>query len=158
MDALLRDLEGDLELARRQAGGDAVYRRWHPQPVFPRGHLPPAGEHRFAAAVVPRAGSHHGGQSRQRRGRQVRRAFRAAGINRLSLGIQSFDDACLQALGRVHNSDQARAAIEYARAAGFASFNIDLMHGLPGQTRGRRRDGFAHGARLQPRPTCPGTS
>jgi oxygen-independent coproporphyrinogen-3 oxidase len=60
--------------------------------------------------------------------------FRAAGINRLSLGVQSFDDSCLQALGRVHNSDQARAAIECARGAGFDRFNIDLMHGLPGQT------------------------
>ena len=60
-------------------------------------------------------------------------AFRAAGITRLSLGIQSFDDGRLQALGRIHNSDQARAAIEFAAAAGFDSFNIDLMHGLPGQ-------------------------
>ena len=60
--------------------------------------------------------------------------FRAAGINRLSLGVQSFDDTQLQALGRVHSSDQARAAVEYARQAGFNSFNIDLMHGLPGQT------------------------
>ena len=60
--------------------------------------------------------------------------FREAGINRLSLGIQSFDDTRLQVLGRIHDSDQARAAIEYARAAGFDSFNIDLMHGLPGQT------------------------
>ncbi|RLA55884.1 MAG: YggW family oxidoreductase, partial [Gammaproteobacteria bacterium] len=60
--------------------------------------------------------------------------FRDAGINRLSLGIQSFDDAHLQSLGRIHNSDQARAAIEFARAANFDSFNIDLMHGLPGQT------------------------
>jgi putative oxygen-independent coproporphyrinogen III oxidase len=60
--------------------------------------------------------------------------FAQAGINRLSLGVQSFDDARLQALGRIHNSDQAHAAIELARASGFASFNIDLMHGLPGQT------------------------
>ena len=60
-------------------------------------------------------------------------AFREAGITRLSLGIQSFDDSRLQALGRIHNSDQARAAIEFAAAAGFDSFNIDLMHGLPGQ-------------------------
>ena len=60
-------------------------------------------------------------------------AFRAAGINRLSLGIQSFQDEQLQALGRVHNSAQAHAAIDFARAAGFDSFNIDLMHGLPGQ-------------------------
>jgi oxygen-independent coproporphyrinogen-3 oxidase len=62
------------------------------------------------------------------------RAFREAGINRLSLGIQSFDDARLQALGRIHTRDQALVAIEFARAAGFDSFNLDLMHGLPGQT------------------------
>lgn len=61
-------------------------------------------------------------------------AFREAGINRLSLGIQSFDDAQLQVLGRVHTRDQALAAIEFARAAGFDSFNLDLMHGLPGQS------------------------
>lgn len=60
-------------------------------------------------------------------------AFREAGISRLSLGIQSFDDSHLQALGRVHTSDQAHAAIEFARSAGFDSFNLDLMHGLPGQ-------------------------
>ncbi len=59
--------------------------------------------------------------------------FRAAGINRLSLGIQSFDDRCLKALGRVHNSEQAEAAIAMARGAGFNRFNLDLMHGLPGQ-------------------------
>ena len=60
--------------------------------------------------------------------------FRQAGINRLSLGIQSFQDDKLQALGRVHNAEQAGAAIEHARAAGFDNFNLDLMHGLPGQT------------------------
>ncbi len=61
-------------------------------------------------------------------------AFKEAGITRLSLGIQSFDNTQLQALGRIHNSDQAHAAIEFARTAGFESFNLDLMHGLPGQT------------------------
>lgn len=59
--------------------------------------------------------------------------FRAAGINRLSIGIQSFQDAQLQALGRVHNSGQAHAAIAAARAAGFQRINLDLMHGLPQQ-------------------------
>ncbi|MEP5567362.1 MAG: radical SAM family heme chaperone HemW [Halioglobus sp.] len=59
--------------------------------------------------------------------------FRQAGINRLSLGIQSFQNEKLRALGRVHDSEQAHAAIDYAKAAGFDSFNIDLMHGLPGQ-------------------------
>lgn len=60
-------------------------------------------------------------------------AFRAAGINRLSLGIQSFDDELLLALGRVHDSQQALAAIEMAASSGLRSFNLDLMHGLPGQ-------------------------
>jgi len=60
--------------------------------------------------------------------------FQQAGINRLSIGIQSFDEQLLSELGRVHNVEQAHSAIEFARAAQFASFNIDLMHGLPGQT------------------------
>jgi putative oxygen-independent coproporphyrinogen III oxidase len=68
-------------------------------------------------------------------------AFKDAGITRLSLGIQSFDDAQLQGLGRIHTSDQAYAAFEFARRAGFESVNLDLMHGLPGQTlRGAETD------------------
>ena len=61
--------------------------------------------------------------------------FRQAGINRLSLGVQSFQDEQLLALGRVHTADEAHTAIEMIRASGFENFNIDLMHGLPGQTR-----------------------
>lgn len=61
-------------------------------------------------------------------------AFRAAGINRLSIGIQSFNDTQLQALGRIHSGDQAHAAVEFARRADFDNINLDLMHGLPGQT------------------------
>ena len=60
--------------------------------------------------------------------------FVGAGVNRISLGIQSFSNPMLQTLGRVHNSDQALAAIEMARSVGLKSFNIDLMHGLPGQS------------------------
>ncbi len=59
--------------------------------------------------------------------------FRDAGVNRLSLGIQSFNAEALRALGRIHDPAQARRAIAAARAAGFDNFNIDLMHGLPGQ-------------------------
>ena len=59
--------------------------------------------------------------------------FRAAGINRLSLGIQSFDDASLHALGRIHNRAQAIAAIEAASRT-FETFNLDLMVGLPRQS------------------------
>ena len=60
-------------------------------------------------------------------------AFRAAGVNRLSIGVQSLDDSRLAALGRVHDAAQARAAIAEAKDA-FETFNIDLMYALPGQT------------------------
>jgi putative oxygen-independent coproporphyrinogen III oxidase len=59
--------------------------------------------------------------------------FRAAGINRLSLGIQSFDDEHLKALGRIHGAAEARRAAQLA-GQHFDSFNLDLMYGLPGQT------------------------
>jgi oxygen-independent coproporphyrinogen-3 oxidase len=61
------------------------------------------------------------------------KAFRAAGVTRLSVGVQSFNDAHLQALGRVHNRAQAIAALEEAAQA-FDTFNLDLMYALPGQT------------------------
>ena len=60
------------------------------------------------------------------------RAFRAAGVTRLSIGVQSFDDARLRAIGRVHDAAQARAAVDEAAQA-FEQFNIDLMYALPGQ-------------------------
>ena len=62
------------------------------------------------------------------------KGFRQAGINRLSIGIQSFDEAKLKALGRIHGREEALRAAEAARAAGFENFNLDLMFGLPGQT------------------------
>ena len=61
------------------------------------------------------------------------KAFRAAGVTRLSVGVQSFDDAALQRIGRVHDAAQARAAVAEAAQA-FDTFNIDLMYALPGQT------------------------
>ncbi len=60
--------------------------------------------------------------------------YRQAGINRLSIGIQSFDDRQLQQLGRIHNSKQAQSAIEIAQKAGFDNMNLDLMFGLPQQS------------------------
>jgi len=61
------------------------------------------------------------------------RAFRNAGVTRLSIGVQSFNDRHLAAIGRVHDAAQARAAVEEA-AAVFDTFNLDLMYALPGQT------------------------
>ena len=62
------------------------------------------------------------------------RDYRALGINRLSIGVQSFQAAKLKALGRIHDGDEAIRAADMARAAGFANFNLDLMHGLPEQS------------------------
>jgi oxygen-independent coproporphyrinogen-3 oxidase len=60
--------------------------------------------------------------------------FRLAGVNRLSLGIQSLQDDKLKALGRIHGRDHALRAVEVAKRVGFDNFNMDLMHGLPNQT------------------------
>ncbi|WP_185268027.1 radical SAM family heme chaperone HemW [Halopseudomonas xiamenensis] len=60
--------------------------------------------------------------------------YRAAGINRLSIGIQSFNPQHLKALGRIHDDREALAAVDMARRAGFDNLNLDLMHGLPGQS------------------------
>lgn len=62
------------------------------------------------------------------------RGYRALGVNRLSIGVQSFSPEKLAALGRIHGRDEAVRAAEAARGAGFDNFNIDLMHGLPGQS------------------------
>lgn len=60
--------------------------------------------------------------------------FHQAGINRLSMGIQSFDNEKLHALGRIHSSDEAHKAIVAAKSAGFTNFNLDLMFALPNQS------------------------
>lgn len=59
--------------------------------------------------------------------------YREAGVNRLSIGVQSFDDPCLRRIGRAHGGEDACMAIDFARQAGFSRFNLDLMYGLPGQ-------------------------
>ena len=62
------------------------------------------------------------------------RDYRALGINRLSIGVQSFQAEKLKALGRIHDGDEAVRAADMARSAGFDNFNLDLMHGLPDQS------------------------
>ncbi|MEE8055392.1 MAG: radical SAM family heme chaperone HemW [Gammaproteobacteria bacterium] len=64
------------------------------------------------------------------------RAYRGLGINRLSLGVQSFDEDKLRRLGRIHGREEALSAIQTAQRAGFENLNIDLMFGLPGQDQG----------------------
>ena len=77
------------------------------------------------------------------------RGYRAAGVTRLSIGVQSFNDGKLQAIGRVHDAAQAGAAVEEAREA-FDTFNIDLMYALPGQTPDELRADLQQALAFQP--------
>ena len=77
------------------------------------------------------------------------RAFRSAGVTRLSVGVQSFNDAHLKALGRVHDRAQAIAAVEEAAQA-FDTFNLDLMYALPGQTAGQLDEDLSLALSLAP--------
>jgi oxygen-independent coproporphyrinogen-3 oxidase len=76
--------------------------------------------------------------------------YRAAGVNRLSIGVQSFDDTMLGRLGRIHSASEARGAFHLARAAGFDNINLDLMYGLPGQTPGMAIDDLRQATALHP--------
>ena len=78
------------------------------------------------------------------------RGYREAGVNRLSIGIQSFDDQQLANLGRIHDSAQAESAFALARAAGFDNINVDLMFGLPGQTPDAARADLQRAIALSP--------
>jgi oxygen-independent coproporphyrinogen-3 oxidase len=76
--------------------------------------------------------------------------LRSVGINRLSMGAQSFDANLLQTLGRIHTPIEVEQAIQYARSAGFTSINVDFMFGLPGQTMDHWRDTLEHALELRP--------
>lgn len=76
--------------------------------------------------------------------------YRQNGVNRLSIGVQSFNDQHLTTLGRIHGAEEAVSACHTARAAGFDNFNIDLMHGLPNQTAADAAQDVKQALDLQP--------
>ncbi|HEX5514339.1 MAG TPA: radical SAM family heme chaperone HemW, partial [Gammaproteobacteria bacterium] len=128
VDALLRDLEQEAG----RAGGRTI------ESIFIGGGTPSL----FSAAAIDRLLSAVREQLNLRPDAEITleanpgtveqdrfAGFRAAGINRLSIGIQSFDDARLQSLGRIHGRDEALRAVDAARRAGFDNFNLDLMYG-----------------------------
>ena len=78
------------------------------------------------------------------------KAYRQTGINRLSIGVQSFQPSKLEKLGRIHNGDEAVRAADMARAAGFDNFNLDLMHGLPDQSLEEALDDLRQAIALAP--------
>lgn len=76
--------------------------------------------------------------------------LRKAGINRLSLGVQSLNDNELRILGRIHTADEARATVRHARNAGFDNLSLDLIYGLPGQTTADWRQSLEESMGLKP--------
>jgi len=78
------------------------------------------------------------------------RGYRRAGVNRLSVGVQSLDDDKLKALGRIHDSRQAQHAVLMAREAGFDNLNIDIMYGLPGQGTAAAAEDIGKAVALRP--------
>lgn len=73
-----------------------------------------------------------------------------AGVTRISMGIQSFNDDKLQRLGRIHNAQEAKSAVNLAKVSGLKSFNLDLMHGLPNQTLEEALDDLRQAIELAP--------
>lgn len=76
--------------------------------------------------------------------------YRRAGVNRLSIGVQSLDDEKLKALGRIHDAREAEYAVSLAREAGFDNLNIDIMYGLPGQDAAAAMEDIGKGVALRP--------
>jgi len=78
------------------------------------------------------------------------KGYRQLGINRLSIGIQSFNDHQLKHLGRIHSGEEAKRAVNLAKEAGFDNFNLDFMHGLPDQTLEQALEDLQQGVDLGP--------
>ncbi|HEY7752611.1 MAG TPA: radical SAM family heme chaperone HemW [Steroidobacteraceae bacterium] len=133
VEALLADLERDLDLAAgRQVAsiflGGGTPSLFRPDSIAAlisgiRARLPVAPDAEVTMEANPGTVEH---------GRFT--GYAAAGVNRVSLGAQSFDAAALAALGRIHGPDEIPAAVSEIRAAGIENFNLDLMYALPGQT------------------------
>lgn len=78
------------------------------------------------------------------------KGYVSAGVTRISMGIQSFNDDKLQRLGRIHNAQEAKSAVNLAKVSGLKSFNLDLMHGLPNQTLDEALDDLRQAIELAP--------
>jgi len=151
-DAYVDALVADLELALPQVWGRRVFS------VFLGGGtpslFPPAAIERLLAAVRARLPLEPGAEVTLEANpgsfeRERLRAYRDAGVTRLSLGVQSFDDVLLERIGRVHDARAAHAAAEEA-ARHYATWNLDLMYALPGQTPAMLESDLAHALALAP--------
>lgn len=133
VDALLADLDADLSQVYGRPLGSIFFGGGTPSLFSARalGRLLEGVEQRVAfAADIEITLEANPGTFEQAKFRD----YRSLGINRLSIGVQSFQAAKLEALGRIHDGGEAIRAADMARAAGFDNFNLDLMHGLPEQS------------------------
>ena len=149
VDALIRDLDFDLPLVWGRTVHSVFFGGGTPS-LFPpeaidRFLQAAAARLRFAPGLEVTLETNPGTAEHGRFDR-----YRAAGVNRISFGIQSFDDGCLQRLGRIHDSSEAEAAVKLAQDAGFDNFNLDLMYALPGQTLAMAEHDLARAFALEP--------
>jgi hypothetical protein len=128
-----RDFERELPLVAGRRIDTRIFRRRHAEPVRAGGDRAPAAGAAAAHRVCGDAEiTLEANPGTIERGRFA--GYRDAGINRVSLGAQSFSPRALERLGRIHTPDDTRRAVEELRAAGIANFNLDLMYALPEQT------------------------
>lgn len=153
IDALLADLDADLADFETAIGGRPIHS------VFFGGGTPSLFSadqvHRFLDGARERIGFAEGAEitletnpGTVEHGRF--NGYLAAGVNRLSFGIQSFDDDKLRRLGRIHSSSEASDAVKMAQDAGYRRINLDLMYALPGQDLGGALDDVARAVALAP--------
>ncbi len=149
VDALLRDLDADLPLVWGRAVHSVFFGGGTPS-LFPpqaidRFLQDAAARLRFAPDIEITLETNPGTVEHG-----PFTGYRAAGVNRLSFGVQSFDDGCLLRLGRIHSSGDAERAVKAAQDAGLDNLNLDLMYALPGQTLTMAVDDIARALALQP--------
>ena len=149
VDYLLADLDCDLPLVSGRPVESVFFGGGTPSLFTPRAigrflqglraRVPMAGDVEVTLEANPGALEH---------GRFA--GYREVGITRISLGVQSFNNRHLKALGRIHNSDQVLHAVTELKAASFENFNLDLMYGLPQQTQAEANDDLAQAIALGP--------
>jgi oxygen-independent coproporphyrinogen-3 oxidase len=149
VDALIRDLDHDLPLVWGRVVNSVFFGGGTPSLFPPEAidrFLQAAGARlRFAPGLEITLETNPGTAEHGRFDRYL-----AAGVNRLSFGIQSFDDAALQRLGRIHDSAEAERAVKLAQDAGYDNINLDLMYALPEQTLAQAEDDLVRAFALQP--------
>ncbi len=149
LQALIADLELDRPAAQHREIHSIFFGGGTPSLMSPQtiGAILEAANHLFAfAADIEITLEANPGTTEQQRFRD----FRSAGINRLSLGIQSLNPQHLKTLGRIHDREQAIEAVRQARVAGFENINLDLMHGLPEQSVENAADDLRAALALEP--------